>query len=175
MDMDIDLITKAKEYADQAHSAVGQVRKYTNDPYITHPAAVAHLVGLVTDDPHMIAAAWLHDTLEDTDVTYSDLVRDFGPDVADLVRQVTDVSVPSDGDRKTRKALDWAHLAKASPRAMTIKLADIIDNTRSIAGHDQAFARIYMAEKRALLSALDAGSVALLGAAYSIVGGRYAA
>lgn len=173
--MNIDLIAKAKEYATRAHGAVGQVRKYTGDPYIAHPAAVARLVSRVTDDPHTIAAAWLHDTLEDTDSTYADLVRAFGLCVADLVLEVSDVSVPSDGDRKTRKAIDRAHLAKASPRAMTIKLADIIDNTHAIAHHDPAFARVYMAEKQALLDDLCGGSLALMGVARSIIDGYYAA
>lgn len=170
----MDLIEKARTYAGEAHGAVGHVRKYTGDPYIVHPAAVADLVSQVTDDPHTIAAAWLHDTLEDTDVTYADLVAVFGSSVADLVLEVTNVSVPSDGNRKARKAIDRAHLAKASPPAMTIKLADIIDNTCSIAGHDPSFARVYMTEKRDSLADLEAGSVALLGMAHSIIDDYFA-
>ena len=169
-----DLITKAQGYAGAAHGAVGQVRKYTGSPYITHPAAVAHLVGQVTDDPRVIAAAWLHDTLEDTRVSYDDLVWDFGLYVADLVRQVTDVSVLSDGNRKARKALDRAHLAKASPQAMTIKLADIIDNTHDIADCDPVFSGVYMREKRDQLAVLGAGSDKLLAKARLIVDGYFA-
>ena len=63
-------------FADKAHK--NQVRKYTGDPYITHPVAVAKIVATVTDDEAMIAAALLHDTLEDTDTSYLDLVTAFG-------------------------------------------------------------------------------------------------
>jgi (p)ppGpp synthase/HD superfamily hydrolase len=161
------VVVRAEMFAMKAHA--GQFRKYTNAPYHTHPLAVAALVAEVTDDDNMIAAALLHDVLEDTPATYDDLVEEFGTDVADLVREVTDVSVTADGNRAVRKAIDRAHLADASPRAQTIKLADLIHNSGSIARYDPAFAKVYMPEKVALLEVLASGDPALYAKARAIV------
>ena len=148
---------------------VGQRRKYTDEPYIKHPEAVAALVAEVTDDPEVIAAAWLHDVVEDTKVTFSDLFFQFGQRVADLVLEVTDVSAPQHGNRATRKEIDRQHLARASAEGQTIKLADLIDNTRSIARYDPDFARTYMEEKDRLLQVLVKGNPVLLGRAAKIL------
>jgi len=82
-----------------AHQRIGQQRKYNNQPYDVHLHAVAKLVASVTDDPEMIAAAWLHDTVEDTPATLDDIAESFGTAVAELVESLTDVSMPSDGNR----------------------------------------------------------------------------
>jgi hypothetical protein len=152
-----DLIARARQFATEAHQRIDQRRKYTNQPYQEHLKSVATMVASVTDDPEMIAAAWLHDTVEDTPATFGDLERAFGPAIRDLVAQLTDVSKPSDGNREIRKAIDRSHTAHASPRAKTVKLADLIDNCRDICGHDPRFARIYLAEAAALLEVLDEG------------------
>jgi (p)ppGpp synthase/HD superfamily hydrolase len=162
-----NIIVKAGLFAVEAHK--GQVRKYTNLPYHTHVFAVSTLVEVAGGDENMVAAALLHDTLEDTPTTYEDLVEEFGTDVADLVREVTDVSVTADGNRAIRKALDRAHLADASPRAQTIKLADLIHNSGSIAEYDPSFAKVYMPEKAALLEVLTAGDPVLYAKAKAIV------
>ena len=167
------LIKKAKAYATQAHAAIDQRRKYTNDPYIVHPAAVAKLVASVTDDVAMICAAWLHDVVEDTPCSIEDIAREFGDDVASLVADLTDVAQPGDGNREVRKAIDRAHTAAASPRAKTIKLADLIDNTKTITRYDQGFARVYMAEKKQLLKVLSEGDGTLYEQACSIVDEYY--
>jgi (p)ppGpp synthase/HD superfamily hydrolase len=151
------LVTRAAEFARTAHA--GQVRRYTGEPYFNHAAAVAHLVAASGADEATIAAAFLHDTLEDTATTFNELLAAFGLEVATLVLEVTDVA--SHGDRAARAALARAHLAKASARAKTIKLADVIDNTGSIAERDPEFAKVYLAEKRALLEVLGGGSPAL--------------
>lgn len=148
-----------------------QTRKYTGEPYITHPAAVVALVQSVPHTPEMIAAAWLHDTVEDTDTTLDDVRAEFGDAVADLVEMLTDVSRPEDGNRAARKALDREHIAKASPDAKTVKLADLIDNSRSIMAHDPQFARVYLAEKRLLLDVLTEGDPTLYAMARRIVDG----
>ena len=67
--------------------------------------------------------------------------------MAELVDDLTDVSKPQDGNRATRKELDRQHTAKASPDAKTIKLADLISNSRSIMKDDPNFAKVYMKEK----------------------------
>ena len=153
--MTITTQDKARIYATAAHAAVGQRRKYTNEPYINHPAAVVDIVLTVSHTDEMIAAAWLHDVVEDTKVTIEDIAAEFGPVVANLVSDLTDVSRPEDGNRAARKAIDRDHNAKASPQAKTIKLADLIDNTRSIVQHDPGFARVSLAEKALLLPLLS--------------------
>ena len=86
------LVERSKAFAIAAHRAIDHRRKYTGDPYDVHLSAVAELVESVGGTPEMIAAAWLHDTVEDTPTTISDIEREFGPRVAELVRALTDVS-----------------------------------------------------------------------------------
>jgi (p)ppGpp synthase/HD superfamily hydrolase len=161
------LYNKALIFAVKAHGK--QLRKYTGDPYIIHPIAVADLVeralvGQLSSFglKEVKAAAVLHDVLEDTDATYADLLITFGPTVANLVGQVTDVSKSSDGNRAARKEIDRQHLAKSSYLGASIKLADLIDNTSSIVEHDKDFARVYLKEKAELLKVLSHGNKALL-------------
>jgi len=154
-------------FAMEAHA--GQTRKYTGEPYHKHPFAVAMLVAGVTNDDNMVAAALLHDVLEDTLATYDELVNAFGIDVADLVLEVTDVSKLTDGNRAVRKAIDREHLAAATPRAQTIKLADLIHNSESITEYDPGFAKVFMAEKVALLEVLTKGDPGLYAQACVII------
>ena len=156
-----DLIRKARYYATQAHKRINHRRKYTDQPYAIHLKAVADLVSSVSDDPEMIAAAWLHDTVEDTPVTFQDIEKEFGAGIMQLVSDLTDVSKTSDGNRAVRKAIDRAHLAQAVPRAKTIKLADLIDNCRDISSNSPRFARVYLTEMAALLEVLGDGDVEL--------------
>ena len=157
-----DLVTRARAYATQAHKRIEHRRKYSNQPYEVHLEAVAKLVASVSDDPHTIAAAWLHDTVEDTPATLGDIEHNFGSAVAELVEELTDISKPGDGNRARRKEIDRQHLAQASARAKTVKLADLIDNCRDITRHDPRFARVYLAEMGALLEVLKEGDAALL-------------
>jgi len=159
--------SKAKQFADVAHE--GQKRKYTGEPYILHPVAVAELVRSVPHTPAMIAAALLHDVVEDTPITLDEIERVFGFEVAVLVEMLTDVSKLSDGNRAARKAIDREHTAKASPAAKTIKLADLIENSKSIMAHDPAFAKVYLVEKALLLEVLREGDATLWAMAAEIV------
>ena len=166
----MDIIEKARVFATSAHHAVSQVRKYTGEPYISHPAELVELLrehGIA--DQQMLAAAWLHDVVEDTGVTIDLIECEFGRGVADLVAGLTDVSRPEDGNRKTRKAIDRAHTAAQSPACKTIKLADLISNTKSIVERDPEFAKVYLAEKRQLLEVLCDGDSRLWELANSIV------
>lgn len=156
-----DIINRAIQFAKEAHASINHRRKYTGLPYITHPAEVARLVAAVTNDKNMIAAAWLHDVVEDTPITIDDIEREFGADVASLVSDLTDVSRPEDGNRKARKQIDMEHTRTASPRAKTIKLADLISNSQDIALHDPNFAVVYMNEKSQLLNVLSEGNATL--------------
>lgn len=153
---------RAVKFATQAHRRIDQRRKYSKQPYEVHLKSVAEIVASVTDDEEMLAAAWLHDTVEDTPATIEDIEREFGEGVASLVSDLTDVSRPGDGNRAVRKAIDRAHSAQASARAKTVKLADLIDNCRDICGHDERFARVFLVEMAALLEVLDDGDPQLL-------------
>jgi hypothetical protein len=97
----------------------------------------------------------------------------FGIDIATLVGWLTDVSKPEDGNRAVRKAMDRAHTAEAPAEAQTIKLADLISNSRSIMQHDAEFARVYLEEKRLLLEVMTRGDAGLhaLASTY-VMGGR---
>ena len=108
-------------------------------------------------------------TVEDTGVTLSEIDECFGSHVALLVEQLTDVSRPTDGNRAKRKTLDLEHTAKACPEAKTIKLADLIDNSKSIVARDPTFAVIYLKEKAALLEVLYEGDPTLFEMARAIV------
>jgi (p)ppGpp synthase/HD superfamily hydrolase len=167
----MDVVRKAQVYAMAAHAAVGQKRKYTGEPYIVHPAEVARIVaGVPGSTPDMVAAAWLHDVVEDTGCTFTDIHMAFGIDIATLVGWLTDVSKPEDGNRAHRKAQDRAHSAEAPAEAQTIKLADLISNSRSIVQHDPAFAKTYLEEKRLLLEVMTKGDPTLMAEARKYIG-----
>jgi hypothetical protein len=157
----MDLVERAREYAINAHKRIDHRRKYTQHPYSVHLAAVVKLVSSVTDDPEIIAAAWLHDVVEDTSATLYDIEVEFGKGVAALVEDLTDVSKPSDGNRTIRKTIDRQHLAHASPYAKTVKLADLIDNCQDICKNDKRFARVFLEEMDPLLNVLQEGDATL--------------
>lgn len=156
------IITSARLFAIAAHGAVGQLRKYTGEPYINHPAAVVEIVKSVPHTDEMLAAAWLHDVVEDTGIDLATIENEFGSEVAMLVYWLTDQSRPADGNREIRKAIDRGHLERAPAPAQTIKIADLIDNTLTIEERDPGFAKIYREEKRLLLDVLTKGDPALM-------------
>lgn len=166
----MNTVERARVFATAAHAAVGQTRKYTGEPYVVHPIEVSELVASVGGTDAMVAAALLHDVLEDTGVTFDVLEAEFGPEVAELVLWLTDVSKHEDGNRSTRKALDRQHSAAAPAAAQTIKVADLISNTRSIVAHDPGFAKVYLEEKRMLLEVLTKADPTLLNKAKEQVG-----
>lgn len=118
------LAERARRYATKAHAAIDQRRKYTDDPYIVHPQAVMELVRSVPHTEEMLAAAWLHDTVEDTPTTLGDIDSHFGPKVAELVRMLTNVSHAEDGNRFERKtaigATAPAHRRRPKPSSWRI-------------------------------------------------------
>ncbi|MGD9388570.1 MAG: HD domain-containing protein, partial [Gammaproteobacteria bacterium] len=164
-----ELIARARDFAVQAHARINHRRKYTHQPYEVHLKHVARLVAEVTDDEVTVAAAWLHDTLEDTPATWEDIEESFGGEVATVVAELTDVSRPSDGNRAVRKALDRAHLARAGNRAKTVKLADLIDNLRDISANDAKFARVFVTEAVALIEVLEGGDPRLMARARKVL------
>lgn len=149
-------------FATLAHA--DQVRKYTNDPYINHPLEVASILydAIMRYDmcehlelhkyPEIMVAAVLHDTVEDCNVTYTEIERRFGIKARDLVFWLTDVTTHAQGNRATRKELEAVRLGYAPLQAKIIKLADMLSNTRSILAHDPNFAQVYLREKEDVLS-----------------------
>ena len=164
---DTPLINKAKMLAGKAHE--GQFRKYSGMPYIVHPIEVATIVQTVEHSDEMIAAALLHDVVEDTDYSFEDIAKEVSPEVADLVKGLTDVSSPQDGNRKVRKAIDKDHLAEQNAEVQTIKLADVISNSQDIKANDPKFAEVYIEEMKALLEVLTKGDKTLYAKAKEIV------
>ena len=120
------LVQKAAQFAAQKHK--GQIRKGRDEcPYIDHLKSVARVIAEVggIEDPEILAAAWLHDTLEDTETTPEELEANFGKRVRQLVEEVSDdKSLPKD----ERKQLQIQHAPKLSIDAVLIKLGDKISN-----------------------------------------------
>lgn len=164
------LVTAAADFAARAH--VAQHRKgLAQEPYVNHLAEVADLVARATDgaDAELIAAAYLHDTLEDTPTTFEDLADRFGAAVAGLVAEVTDdKSLP----KAERKRLQIESAPHKSPRARLIKIADKTSNLRALvttppAGWDRARLLDYVDWAEAVVSRLR-GHNARLDSAFAI-------
>lgn len=158
---------EARAWAARLHA--NQTRRYTGEPYITHPEAVVALVRSVAHTDEMLIAAWLHDAVEDTECTLVDVEDRFGDEVATLVAMLTKVTTSKDGNREQRATREREHLAKANAAAQTIKLADIIDNCSTVVERDRTFAKTYIAEKRKLLEALTLGDAVLRQRAQAIL------
>jgi (p)ppGpp synthase/HD superfamily hydrolase len=164
------LIERAQKFAHEAHDAIGQKRKYSGQPYWVHTDAVAATVATVTNDEEMIAAAHLHDVIEDVfpikpEYDIYRIAKEFGERVARIVTDLTDVYTKEawpDLNRAKRKALERERVSKLASDSKTIKLADFIDNTTSISANDPDFARIYLREKMAMLPNLTEGNSDLL-------------
>lgn len=160
---------RAYLFAAAAHYAVGQTRKYSGEPYIVHPVEVASIVKTVPHTEEMVAAAYLHDVVEDTQVPLEVIIATFGPVVGEYVHLLSD---PPKGDsglnRKQRKARDLERLINAPAEVQTIKFADFISNTGSIVERDPSFAPTYLAEKQMFLDAMDKGDPTLRARARSI-------
>ena len=165
-----DLIKAAKTFAQNRHRKIMHTRKYSGEPYEFHLEAVAALIettGRYSEE--VIAAAWLHDVVEDTGTPICEIETRFGGSVARLVSELTDISKPKDGNRAIRKKLDREHLARSSAEAKTIKLADLIHNAESIVKYDQKFAGVFVREMSLLLQVLKEGDQELWHKADGIV------
>lgn len=149
------LVVEARDYARVAHG--DQKRKYTGAPYTDHLHEVACiLLAHVPDaEPEMVAAAYLHDTVEDTAVRPVDILFTFGPTVGAYVDALTDVPAQDGMNRRERKKRDQLRLKTAAYQAQAIKLADLASNTASISAHDAGFAKVYLPEKLAMLGAIS--------------------
>lgn len=163
---------RAKAFATRHHAAVGrsgQLRKYTGESYLVHPQEVANIVRSIEHTSAMISAAWSHELLEDTGATADEIRHELGSDVLDLVRMLTKISKPQDGNRAKRVAIDRDHFGRASADGKSIKLADNLSNTRTIVDRDPAFAAVYLPEKLREVEVLRGGDQTLWQRAYDQV------
>lgn len=122
------MIKRAAEFAAKVHE--GKVRKGSGIPYIVHPYEAAVIVSGLTEDPEIISAALLHDVIEDTDVTYEELLGQFGKRVADLVRAESEDKTRT---WKERKSATIERLKTAERDVKMICLGDKLSNLRSTA------------------------------------------
>jgi (p)ppGpp synthase/HD superfamily hydrolase len=162
-----EILEKIKDFAGQAHGE--QRRKFADEPYIEHPKRVMAICKAYTQDVCMLAAALLHDVLEDTPVDKQQ-IKDFLLTVMDanktnrtleLVDELTDRFVKANypqWNRRKRKAKEAERLAATSADAQTIKYADIIDNSAEIVHQTTDFARKFLFECRDLLQKMNKGN-----------------
>jgi len=138
------LVQKAKAFSSEKHSH--QLRKHDSAPYSAHIESVVAILKRhgVTDDV-VLAAAYLHDTVEKTDTSVREIIDKFGTDVARIVYWLTD---DDRGNKKERKLMSAWRLSRAPWEAKLIKLADLVDNTRHIIEHDSDAAPQYILEKK---------------------------
>lgn len=126
---DLAVVEQAYVVAERAHR--GQLRK-SGDPYITHPVAVATILAELGMTPSTLAAALLHDTVEDTDYSLDQLRREFGPEIAMLVDGVTKLDKVTYGDAAQAETVRKMVVAMSRDiRVLVIKLADRLHNART--------------------------------------------
>lgn len=162
-----DLIKTVFSFAGKAHGQ--QRRKYTDELYIEHLWRVMELTKAYTTDLPVLAAALLHDVLEDTKVSRAELLEFLNTIMAqldaertlNLVVELTDVYVKSaypEKNRRQRKDLERKRIAVTSRDAQTIKYADIVDNCKGMAAVGDDFTPRFLAECKSLLKVTNKGN-----------------
>lgn len=126
--MDTSFFDRAAQFAIEAHQ--GAERRGKGFPYIIHPMEAAAIVATISNDPEMLAAAILHDTVEDTDVTIEQIEEQFGPRVARLVH----VETAQKGDSwRARREVQIERFKLADRDSKIVALGDKLSNLRAIA------------------------------------------
>lgn len=175
IDLQLNLIT---EFAAAAHA--GQIRKYTGEPYINHPVRVMTTCRKVTSCVHILAAALLHDVLEDTPVQKPELEiflksvlsEKDAHNALHLVIELTDVYIKADYprlNRRRRKELEHKRISGISTDAQTIKYADVIDNAPNTSNADPDFAPKLLREYQDMLNSIPYGNPDLYKEAQNVV------
>ena len=132
--LNTELLDRAIVFAVRAHA--GTERRGKGYPYIIHPMEAVEIVATMTPDQELLAAAVLHDTVEDTDVTVEQIRAEFGDRVAALVADESDVfpeGVSEEDSWHARKRAAIARLSAASREAKMVALGDKLSNMRAIA------------------------------------------
>ena len=132
--LDTELLDRAIVFAVRAHA--GTERRGKGFPYIVHPLEAVEIVATMTSDQELLAAAALHDTVEDTDVTIEEIRTEFGDRIASLVDSESDVmpsGVSEEQSWHARKLAAINRLEQASHDAKIVALGDKLSNMRAIA------------------------------------------
>jgi HD domain len=157
-----ELIKAARKFANGSHQRINTIRNPALQASEAHLKSVAQIVSSVSHTEEMVAAAWLHDIVEDTEITIGDLERKFGTGVASLVDELTVVSYMARGNPAARLALEKEHFAKVSAAAKTIRLADLIDTCRDLSKSKSSTLKRYGTNAKALTVVLEGGDPGLL-------------
>jgi guanosine-3',5'-bis(diphosphate) 3'-pyrophosphohydrolase len=158
-------LKKVEMFANNAHGS--QTRRYTPDPYMVHPVRVMETCRNYLPQLPVLAAALLHDVLEDTPVKADELRKFLAAEMTNedcqltmrYVIELTDIYTKQnypEWNRRRRREMEFERLSTASSEAQTIKYADIIDNT-DITENDPDFAPVYLSESIKLLRKIDRG------------------
>ena len=132
--LDTSLLDRAIIFAVRAHA--GTERRGKGFPYIVHPMEAVEIVATMTKDQELLAAAVLHDTVEDTDTTVEQIREEFGNRIASLVASESDIvldGLPAEDSWHARKQAAIDRLAHASHDAKIVALGDKLSNMRAIA------------------------------------------
>jgi (p)ppGpp synthase/HD superfamily hydrolase len=157
------------------------MRKYTPERYIVHPVRVMNMCRQYTDDITILAAALLHDVLEDTPVIKDEIGSFLSQLMSQkdvhrtlyLVEELTDVYVKDrypKWNRRTRKTKELERLERTSADSQTIKYADIVDNCKEIVANDPDFAGLFLRECSTMLKRLNKGNQQLYKQALETIG-----
>ena len=145
--IDVDKLKKAYEFAESAHATQ---KRHSGDPYISHPIAVANILAELRLDGPTITTALLHDTIEDTNITYQDVENKFGKEIADLVDGVTKLSKLENQGKEITLGENFRKLILATAkdiRVLLVKLADRLHNMRTISSISSDEKRIRIAKE----------------------------
>src|SRR5687768_7668509 len=129
---DVEIVSRAYDYSVRAHE--GQKRK-SGDPYFSHPASVAAIITELKLDTASVCAGLLHDVVEDTLATTTDIEKEFGQEVAFLVDGVTKLSKINFSSKEDRQAENFRKMLVAMARdirVLLVKLCDRLDNMRTL-------------------------------------------
>lgn len=159
---------KALDFAVRKHA--GQFRRSTKVPYVTHCIEVARKVEPVLGSTDTFCIALLHDTLEDTDTSYDEIVTEFNLLVADGVRWLTNYKADQFRNRTERKRADASRLAKSPWEVQTIKCADMLHNLSDMRETDAEFLPRYTSDCEMILSHLRLCDLGLRGQLLALIG-----
>jgi guanosine-3',5'-bis(diphosphate) 3'-pyrophosphohydrolase len=151
----VELVLKAHEFAAKAHEGV--FRNWSGEPYVEHCERVAGSLAALGFDPDVIAAAYLHDVIEDCPISPAEIEAEFGPRIAALVVEVSNPKKIPGMSKAARLAAVVEHLAKSSYGGASIKLADMADNSSNVAELSPEFAKGYLPKMAAKLAVLGHG------------------
>lgn len=162
-----NILKEIQQFADMSHG--NQMRKYSSERYIVHPIRVMKLCRQYDNRLPILAAALLHDVLEDTPINEHELLsfletllpREKSIEILSLVKELTDVYIKKaypHWNRQKRKQMELKRIEQTSSDSQTIKYADIIDNCEEIAANDPDFAPRFLKECLANLSVANKGN-----------------